>query len=249
VIKIARAHLPEPTTAQLARRTDEVAGTAVPQQVSTAKNLWKSRSFREHVYPELRRALHDMAPGLLRCMFCGDSEGTTVDHFEPVAHAPLRTFDWLNHLLACSKCNSEFKRDRFPRAEDGSPLLVDPTSDDPADHLHLVLAVGEYRALTDRGGATIDVLDLNRAVLVSGRRRVYWTTTKCLTAFHSAMEAGAVQDEEELRQMLWEQPLGDVIAAMLRQAEAPGARDIFADDLHTLALLRNPKLRAVLQDG
>lgn len=248
MIKIARVQLPEPTTVQLAHRTAQVADTAAPLQASKAKKLWKSSSFRRDVYPELRQALHDMTPGLLRCMFCGDSEGTAIDHFEPVAYAPLRTFHWLNHLLACAKCNSELKRDRFPRAADGSPLLIDPTCDDPADHLHLVLAVGEYRALTDRGKATIDVLDLNRAVLVRGRRRVYWTTAKCLDACYSAMEAGKFQDEEELRQMLWEQPLGDVIAAMLRQAEAPGAQDIFADDLTTLALLRNPKLRAALRD-
>jgi len=255
VIKLARAVLPEPTVAQLAQRTAQVSTTAVPQQATRAKSLWKGSSFRAHVYPELRRVLHEMAPGLMRCMFCGDSEGTAVDHFEPVAHAPLRTFDWLNHLLACSKCNSDYKRDRFPRSADGEPLLIDPTSDDPADHLHLVLAVGEYRGLTPRGEATIDVLELNRAVLVSGRRRVYWTTARCLAACHNAMEAMeavesgaelAHRHEDELRRMLWEQPMADVIAAMLRQAEAPGAEDIFADDLYTLALLRNPKLRAAL---
>lgn len=246
MIKIARGGLPGLTTVQLDRRTKQIAGIETVQQGSKAKQLWKSSSFRTQVYPVLREALNEMAPGLQRCMFCGDSEGTAVDHFEPMAHTPLRTFDWLNHVLACSKCNSEFKQDRFPLAPDGTPLLVDPTRQDPADHLHLVLAIGEYRALTAQGKATIDVLQLNRGVLVAGRRRVYWTTARCLAAWHAAREAGEAQDAAEWRDMLWEQPLADVVDAMLRQAESPGAEDIFADDVLTLALLRDPKLRAAL---
>lgn len=246
MIKIARGTLPEPTTVQLEHRTELLAGTATAQQGSQAKRLWKSSSFRRQVYPVLREALNEMAPGLQRCMFCGDSEGTAVDHFEPMAHTPLRTFDWLNHVLACSKCNSEFKQDRFPLAPDGTPLLIDPTSQDPADHLHLLLAIGEYRGLTTQGTTTIGVLQLNRGVLVAGRRRVYRTTAWCLADWHAAQETGQAQDAAELRQMLWEQPLADVVDAMLRQAEAPGAEDIFADDIRTLTLLRDPKLRAAL---
>lgn len=50
----------------------------------------------------LDSVLRQMAPGLERCMYCGDNQGTDIDHFEPLARNPLRTFDWLNHLLACS---------------------------------------------------------------------------------------------------------------------------------------------------
>lgn len=56
-----------------------------------------------------------------RCMYCGDNQGTDVDHFEPLSLAPLRTFDWPNHLLACSLCNSHYKRHLFPCDEDGRP--------------------------------------------------------------------------------------------------------------------------------
>jgi hypothetical protein len=93
-------------------------------------------------------------------MYCGDNQGTDVDHHEPLALAPYRTFDWLNHLLACSVCNSHFKRDGFPRADDGTPLLLDPTADEPLDHLALSLSVGWYAPRTERGRVTIETLGL-----------------------------------------------------------------------------------------
>jgi uncharacterized protein YbaR (Trm112 family) len=82
---------------------------------------------------------------------------------------PLRTFDWLNDLLACTHCNSHHKRDQFP-CVDGVPMLIDPTAEDPADHLRLVLAAGHYAPLTSKGRETIDVFQLNRPVLVRGRK-------------------------------------------------------------------------------
>ena len=55
-----------------------------------------------------------MAPGVQRCMYCLDSLGTDIDHFEPKSRRPLRTFCWHNHLLACSRCNSNYKREEYP---------------------------------------------------------------------------------------------------------------------------------------
>jgi hypothetical protein len=246
VIKIARTALPEPVAADLLTHTAAVTGVLADRRVQVARERWKGNyGFRTHLYPVLRATLEAMAPGIQRCMFCGDNEGMAVDHFEPVAIAPTRTFEWINHLLACAKCNSEFKQDRFPRAADGTALLIDPTSQDPADHLHLVLAVGEYQPLTPMGAETIRVLQLNRGPLVKGRRDVYRRTALCVAGWRIAVESGT-SDEAELRELLWEQPLADVVDAMLRQAESPGAEDIFADDLQTLALLRDPQLRTIL---
>ena len=187
-----------------------------------------------------------MAPGFSRCMYCGDSEGSAVDHFEPVAENPLRAFNWMNHLLACSRCNSDYKREQFPRDPQGAPLLLDPTCDDPAEHLHLILAAGWYKGETERGKRTIEVLGLNREVLVKGRRNAYSLTAYCLIARAAVTANGGVQDDSVFRRMIWEQPMADVVVAMLAQAILPGAEDIFADEPEVLRLLCDPALRSLL---
>lgn len=248
MIKIARVPLPERTVAQLSRRTAQITATALPDQAAKADGLWKSSSFRKYAKPVLRDTLRTMAPGRERCMFCGDNQGTAIDHFEPKAHVPLRTFDWLNHLLACETCNSVHKRDQFPRAADGAPLLIDPTAEDPADHLELTLAAGRYWARTDKGRETIEVLQLNRGVLVDGRVEAYLGISLWLAGWlHHAVTSQA-QETARLQRLLRQQPVAEVFDAMLRQSEAPGAEDVFAGDLRTLALLRDPKLRTALQE-
>jgi hypothetical protein len=175
-------------------------------------------------------------------MYCGDSEGTSVDHFEPIARNPVRTFDWLNHLLACSHCNSNQKGSRFPIDEAGQPLLIDPTIEDPFDHLVLSLTIGEYRARTRKGTETIAVLGLNRAVLVAGRQHAR-------TVIGQALRQWLAGDRDERGRQIRTirmQPLADVYQAMMRYAVAPGAHHIFADDQDLLEILRHPELRAAL---
>ncbi|WP_327259265.1 HNH endonuclease [Streptomyces sp. NBC_01240] len=124
-------------------------------------------------HSDLISVLEQMAPGHERCMYCGDNQGTDIDHFEPLTLAPLRTFAWPNHLLACSLCNSHYKRHIFPRDEGGRPLLLDPTIEDPLERLHLILGVGRYEALSPQESAGNDVFGLNRGSLLKGRLDAY----------------------------------------------------------------------------
>ncbi len=174
MIRLRRVALPQETATRLEEYTEEIAGQATEEaRKAKADALWSSR---RGVRPALLDALTEMAPGHERCMYCGDSQGTDIDHFDPKSRTPLRTFDWFNHLLACSYCNSNQKRSLFPTDGDGSPLLVDPTLRDPLDHLRLVLPLGRYRARTPQGQACIDVFGLNsRPVLVKGRVDAYAT--------------------------------------------------------------------------
>ncbi|MGI5135702.1 HNH endonuclease [Streptomyces sp. CA-106110] len=244
MIRIKRAPLPRAALTLMAGHTGDISQASVPKQ--RAKQLWKNTTVRRQIHPVLRSTLAKMAPGLERCMYCGDNQGTDIDHFEPVRINPLRTFDWHNHLLACSLCNSHLKRDLFPLAKDGSPLLIDPSSDDPAPHLHLSLAAGEYVHLTDRGEATIKVFGLNRSILVRGRRRAYRATPPLLDRWLNAFEKGDMEDAADWASVVWEQPTADVVLAMFHQALVPGAEDIFADESETLALLRDPVIRTGL---
>ncbi|OKI38618.1 hypothetical protein A6A29_10270 [Streptomyces sp. TSRI0281] len=187
-----------------------------------------------------------MAPGHQRCMYCGDGQGTDIDHFEPKSLAPLRTFEWLNHLLACSYCNSNQKRDGFPRSEgDGSPLLLDPTLQDPLEHLRLVLPLCTYKGLTPQGDACIEVFGLNsRGVLVDGRRTAYGAARHAVEFWSIATGRGQHSKAAEVVRVAWNRPLADVLAAMFHQSGHPAADLLFDGEEETLGFLRDRALRA-----
>lgn len=245
MIRLARAALPPDTAARLKVYTRDIEQTAEPDRTDMAARLWSHSTVRRRVRDGLLATLADMAPGHQRCMYCGDSQGTDIDHFEPKSLAPLRTFDWLNHLLACSYCNSNQKRNIFPRsAEDGSPLLLDPTLQDPLDHLRLVLPLCTYKGLTPQGEACIDVFGLNsRGALVDGRRTAYGTAKQSVELWSIATDRGQHDKAAEVVRVAWNRPLADVLAAMFHQSEQPTADLLFIGEEETLGFLRDPALR------
>ncbi|WP_370946325.1 HNH endonuclease [Amycolatopsis sp. cg5] len=181
--------------------------------------------------------LREMAAGCRFCMYCGETLGSAIDHHQPIAMNPARTFDWLNHLLACDFCNSHYKRDQYPVDAAGHCLLIDPTAEDPLDHLFLVLSLGKYRALTDKGAATIKVCGLDRPLLERGRQRAFQQVKYAVAAWDRGDDRAKSQAAWTLR----EQPHADVFHAMLRQADSPGAREIFDGDDVLIARLRRFK--------
>ncbi|MGW2616194.1 HNH endonuclease [Streptomyces sp. NPDC001500] len=243
MIRLRRALLPTATTERLADYTAEIRQQATEKErKDRAKELWANR---RQVRPALIAGLAEMAPGRERCMYCGDSQGTDIDHFEPKSLAPLRTFDWRNHLLACSFCNSNQKRNLFPTEADGSPLLVDPSVEDPLNHLRLVLPLGTYRGLTERGKACIEVFGLNtRAVLVEGRRDAYATAGHSIELWRIAMDKGQRDKAREIVRVAWNRPLIDVLIAMFHQSGHPAADALFAGEEEILALLLDAELRS-----
>jgi hypothetical protein len=244
VIRLVRPALPAELADRLPVLTAEIGNAAHPTH--TARALWKRAVVRRNVLAPLRRRLEDMAPGYQRCMYCGDSQGTDIDHFEPLSLNPLRTFDWLNHLLACSTCNSNLKRDRFPVADDGTPLLVDPTTEDPFDHLLLTLSLGVYVPRTEKGKATIDVCGLNRPVLTQGRVHAKRVVLMCLSRWTAGRALDAADEMREAVLTVRGQPFADVCQAMLRLALSPGAERVFEEAPWALAVLRDDELRAQL---
>ncbi|WP_063856950.1 MULTISPECIES: HNH endonuclease [unclassified Kitasatospora] len=213
MIPLQRPPLTDQLEAELARRTEAIRKAG--PTTATGRAAW--RTAREPK-ARLRTLLHRMTPGLLRCMYCGDNLGTDIDHFEPIARAPLRTFDWHNHLLACAYCNSNQKRDRFPTdPASGTPLLIDPATEDPADHLLLYLESGAYQGLTAKGHATIDVFALNsRAELVRGRRLAFTVVKALLRDWHTRTTAGDHATAAEIADaldLLWQ---ADVVRAVYR---------------------------------
>jgi hypothetical protein len=246
MIPIHRQPLPAELGNRMRPLTDHIRAVSPGNRSKVARTLWRRASTRTNVVDLLRTLLQRMAPGIERCMYCGDSFGTDIDHHEPLARNPLRTFDWLNHLLACSHCNSHHKRELFPVDQYGNPMLIDPTAEDPFDHLVLALSVGEYAPLTEKGRQTIEVCGLNRFALARARQQAYRVVVLCLREWRRALHGESPHPAAELLLAIREQPCADVCQAMLRQVQQPGAATVFADIPDVAELLRDRRVREAL---
>lgn len=108
-----------------------------------------------------------MAGEFERCMYCHDSHGTDIEHFWPKNPYADRMYVWDNMLLCCTECG-RLKGDRFP-LEEGNPLIIDPTTEDPWDHLDFDPVTGiisprfivENNDYSRKGEATIQALHLD----------------------------------------------------------------------------------------
>ena len=153
-----------------------------------------------------------------KCAYCETpltEAGMLVDRFRPASGALDLTGElsadhywwlalaWENLYPSCAECRS-FKGARFPvreaRAEPPAtgdalaaerPLLLEPRRDDPEQHL-VFAEDGTAASTTDEGRATIEILGLNRAQLLTDRAaaivavRAEWESV----AAHPGAEAG-----------------------------------------------------------
>lgn len=126
-----------------------------------------------------------------RCMYCEDSRGTDVEHFKPKVPFRDHVFRWLNLLWICTGCNRA-KGNRFPCDESGSPLLLDPTLDEPWDFLYFDRDTGEITARWEagtgaenpRGQALLEILaPLRHQAVTEGRRRTSMRLRRVVRSF------------------------------------------------------------------
>ena len=239
MIPIARVKLDEELARRLDNRTTQLKMNNADS--GEARTTWRSAETERR---GIRSYLEEMAPGIKRCMYCGDNLGTDIDHFEPISSAPIRTFEWLNHLLACSFCNSNQKRHSYPRDPSGKALLIDPTSEDPSRHLALTLSNGEYRALTPQGRASIDVFGLNRADLTRGRAGAFHTRRATLCYTRMLFDQGRRNAAVQCLSALAEEPHASVLHAMVQSVRLPGALDVLGADV--VAALEEPVFMRLL---
>jgi hypothetical protein len=240
MIPIARVQLDDKLADRLDKRTANLRANNVDS--SQARLAWRSADAERrgvHTY------LEKMAPGIQRCMYCGDNLGTDIDHFEPISCAPIRTFEWLNHLLACSFCNSNQKRDSYPRDLSGMALLIDPTSEDPSRHLALTLSNGEYRALSPKGQASIVAFGLNRRDLTRGRAGAFHTRRATLCRAKTLFDANRRVEAIQCLSALIEEPHASVLHAMIQAMQMPGAVDLLGAD--TIVALEEPVFMRLLK--
>jgi len=220
--RIRRLPLGRKAQVWLFLRTKEILRAADPK--STAEALWKStgdaRSTRRHCYRrEVKDALERMTHGGL-CMYCEHNTVHQIEHFWPKARFPERTFCWQNLLFVCGECNWR-KNAKFTLDERYEPRLVDPTVDDPAEHLELSPKEGRFLARegSRKGENTSHILNHFRLVQ---RRRDAWSGLQGLiVSYAHARERGDVCLAEVLRGELCKRPFPALLGYLLRFAELP----------------------------
>jgi uncharacterized protein (TIGR02646 family) len=235
--RLHRTPLSDKTRVFLRQRASPVANALHP--AAEAKRLWErldNKAFRE-----IRQRLAAMASGIERCMYCEDSEGTAIEHFWPKALYPKSAFDWDNYLIACSRCNSNYKRDQFPLDPAGRPLLLNPVEEQPLDHLAFSPSTGKYEPLTDKGRSSEQVYGLNRATLTRGRSNAWTVLQKLIVVYAQAKEEGDLAEAAKIETALREHPFAGVLAALLHLAAGPGAALVHPVSLQ--ALRQNPEIQ------
>ena len=207
------------TTRGLRRYQTKVASAGkYAMQVEAGKCLFsRYNQQRNSVFRVVRERLADMCAGARRCGYCEDSVGDEVEHIRPKDLYPETVFVWENYLLACGPCNRA-KNNRFSvirngqlvdvtrrrgdpvrRPRSGAPAPINPRDEDPLGFLYLEI-VDAFMFLPREGlpevdelraEYTIDVLKLNRDVLLAARREAYGTYRARLYEYRDRRDDGA----------------------------------------------------------
>jgi hypothetical protein len=176
-------------------------------------------------------------------MYCEDSAGTDIDHFRPKATYPQFSFTWTNYLLACSYCNSNAKRSEFPLTGANEPLLIDPTIDEPFDHLVLSLRSGKYVPLDAKGRETIRVFRLWRGILEKGRRHRWKRLQALIVEYDRLLTADRDAEAVELAEAIRDESFAAVLAAAVRAVQSPNASDVLGEEC-SCAIRERSEIRA-----
>ena len=221
-------------------------------QVKDARKTWKKALSKEsRIFDEVRDLLGSMYPGgLAACMYCEGPEASQIDHFRAMSWFPNEVFEWINYIHACSVCNTRKgsklrllgTRDnelRYARPRgstpvpppNGSPLLINPRSEDPMRFLKLDLGTGmlvessakgclEYR----RANHTLQKLGLNDRQLPEQRAALYQSLYRAqLRDYVTARQSGTAATRPALNylthRLIWEE--------MKRQPSHPDLAGLF----------------------
>lgn len=179
----------------------------------TISKFWTK--IRPNISEEARylfRAFHD------KCAFCesylGHTESPHIEHYRPKSKYPELTFEWENWLSSCGRCNDK-KWAHFPLCDD-IPCLIDPTTEDPEQHIEFVGYTPIYK--TEQGAETIRLIGLDRSPLEEERSR--WLTyinTLLLHCISSQQEIKKEARELLIWAMQDDAPYANMTRCYLRQ--------------------------------
>ncbi|MDX1944810.1 MAG: retron system putative HNH endonuclease [Pirellulaceae bacterium] len=111
-----------------------------------------------------------------KCAYCEQVAAKDIEHFYPKGEFPERMFSWSNFLKGCKNCNNA-KREWFP-LYGGSPLLIDPYSEEPLDFLRWDFTTGKtimnpVEPAHTRAKETRDVFSLDQEPIREERRQKF----------------------------------------------------------------------------
>lgn len=169
-----------------------------------ANSKWESKTssmVAKVAFQEIKDTLLKMCVGVEICVYCENNEATDIEHIYPKKLYPEKTFVWRNYVLACGKCNTHYKSDKFkifnprnstteiditpPRGQYLKPqtkdaLFINQRVEDPMDFLELDL-INQQFIFTERhpegtreylkAKYTIALLGLNTRAALTEQRR------------------------------------------------------------------------------
>lgn len=178
-------------------------------------------------------ALKAMASGIERCMYCDEGHGHQIEHFRPKADYSAEAFNWDNLLWVCGECNTQKNR-LF------DDQIVNPTLDDPFDHLELAFREGRFlaRKKSVRGKMTLERLRrLDEQNLIKGRKSAFDLIQVLLEGFPKAGK----EKRAQIRNVIVNAPFGSVFAAILRASHKNDAAMVLGPSIPSV-LTRYPEI-------
>ena len=200
--RVMRASLPDPVIAYLDKRRLAVAKRRLSGNLNIEDD-WKAARQTKALQSVLL-ILQSMMGPRERCMYCIDSHGSDIEHLQPKARYPSLAYRWKNLLLCCTECG-RLKGGNFPLMG-RRPLLIDPTSEDPWQHLDFDPDTGALTARFDvisddwsaKGSKTVEILRLDRREgMAAGYSKTFRRLVGVLQGSLTALSAG-VKNAEEL---------------------------------------------------
>lgn len=126
MLRLNSKSLPANRLRHLALRQGEVDKHPLfEDQVRAASDLWDNKSSVN--FDAIRSVLREMCVSVEICVYCENNEATDIEHIFPKKLYPEKSFMWENYVLACGKCNSHHKSDRFKIFESGTSIAKDVT--------------------------------------------------------------------------------------------------------------------------
>ena len=147
---------------------------------------------------DVQKALEQMYFG--KCCYCEQMIGAEsyeqIEHLRPKSNPKFHdlTFEWNNLHWCCQRCNTAKGKlwdEKYP--------IIDPTIDNPNEHLYLNLVNGEIEHYDLRGKTTISHAKLNRENLLKARKR---TLRKLNELELTVKRTQAKEDDVQLINML-----------------------------------------------
>lgn len=172
MIPLSSKNLSRESADFLSKRQQDIDSKAdFEAKAKRADQLWSNKGSQaaKKAFGEIKKLLIDMCVGTEICNYCENNEAADVEHIYPKKIFPERAFVWKNYLLACKKCNTTHKQEKFfvfnpkgsnkvqdvkpPRGNYISPpnddaAFLDPREENPMDYLWLDLKTFFFAELT-----------------------------------------------------------------------------------------------------